>query len=105
MITTHRSDFTTPFMDRRCTCSALKTYLRSSSCVTRITTLPIIRNIMTMVMIFLIIGSVVILVTQDELLKYVFRALHVHRRSMKGVVKSLRWVVIIPLFYFTIAFI
>jgi membrane protein len=60
---------------------------------------------LTLVMIFLIIGSVVILVTQDELLKYVFRALHVHRRSMKGVVKSLRWVVIIPLFYFTIAFI
>lgn len=60
---------------------------------------------LTLVMIFLIIGSVVILVTQDELLKYVFRALHVHRRSMKGLVKSLRWVVIIPLFYFTIAFI
>jgi len=60
---------------------------------------------LTLVMIFLIIGCVVILVTQDELLKYVFRALHVHRRSMKGVVKSLRWVVIVPLFYFTIAFI
>jgi membrane protein len=60
---------------------------------------------LTLVMIFLVIGTVVILVTQDELLKYVFRALHVHRRSMKGVVKSLRWVVIIPLFYFTIAFI
>jgi membrane protein len=60
---------------------------------------------LTLVMIFLIIGCIVILVTQDELLKYVFRALHVHRRSMKGVVKSLRWVVIVPLFYFTIAFI
>jgi membrane protein len=60
---------------------------------------------LTLVMILLIIGSIVILVTQDELLKYIFRALHVHRRSMKGVVKSLRWVVIIPLFYFTIAFI
>jgi membrane protein len=60
---------------------------------------------LTLVMILLIIGSIVILVTQDELLKYVFRALHVHRRSMKGLVKSLRWVVIIPLFYFTIAFI
>lgn len=60
---------------------------------------------LTLVMIFLVIGCVVILVTQDELLKLVFRALHVHRSSMKGLVKSLRWVVIIPLFYFTIAFI
>jgi membrane protein len=56
-------------------------------------------------MILLLIGCIVILVTQDELLKYIFKALNVHRRSMKGLVKSLRWVVIIPLFYFTIAFI
>ncbi len=56
-------------------------------------------------MILMVIGCVVILVTQNELLKYVFKALHVHRSSMKGLVKSLRWVVIIPLFYFTIAFI
>ena len=60
---------------------------------------------LTLVMILMVIGCVVILVTQNELLKYVFKALHVHRSSMKGLVKSLRWVVIIPLFYFTIAFI
>jgi membrane protein len=60
---------------------------------------------LTLVMILLLIGCIVILVTQDELLKYIFKALNVHRRSMKGLVKSLRWVVIIPLFYFTIAFI
>ncbi len=60
---------------------------------------------LTLVMVLLLIGCIVILVTQDELLNYFFRAFHVHKRSMKGIVKSLRWVVIIPLFYFTIAFI
>jgi membrane protein len=60
---------------------------------------------LTLVMIFLLIGCVLILVTQDELLRHIFKALNVTRRSMKGLVKSLRWVVIIPLFYFTIAFI
>ena len=60
---------------------------------------------LTLVMILMVIGCVVILVTQNELLKYVFKALHVHRSSMKGLVKSLRWVVIIPLFYFTIVLI
>ncbi len=60
---------------------------------------------LTLVMIFLLIGSVLILVTQDELLRYMFRAFNIQRNSMKGVIKSLRWIVIIPLFYFTIAFI
>jgi membrane protein len=60
---------------------------------------------LTIVMVLMVIGCIVILVTQNELLKYVFKALHVHRSSMRGLVKSLRWVVIIPLFYFTIAFI
>jgi len=60
---------------------------------------------LTLVMILLLIGCIVMLVTQNELLNYVFRAFHVHKNSMKGVVKTLRWVVIIPLFYFTIAFI
>jgi membrane protein len=60
---------------------------------------------LTIVMILLIIGTIVMLVTQDELLRYVFRAFHIHKSSMKGVIKTLRWVVIIPLFYFTIAFI
>jgi membrane protein len=60
---------------------------------------------LTLVMILLLIGSVLILVTQDELLRYIFRAFNIQRNSMKGVIKTLRWVVIIPLFYFTIAFI
>ncbi len=60
---------------------------------------------LTLVMILLLIGSVLILVTQDELLRHIFRAFNIQRNSMKGVIKSLRWIVIIPLFYFTIAFI
>ncbi len=60
---------------------------------------------LTLVMILLLIGCIVILVTQNELLKYLFRLLHIHNRSMKGVFKTLRWVVIIPLFYFAIAYI
>ena len=60
---------------------------------------------LTLVMIFLLIGCIVILVTQNELLNYFFRIFHVHKSSMKGLVKSLRWIVIIPLFYLTIAFI
>ena len=60
---------------------------------------------LTLVLILLIIGTGVILVTQDALLRYVFRALHIHSRSMKWLFKTLRWVVIIPLFYFAIAYI
>src|SRR5450432_4611192 len=41
---------------------------------------------LTLVMILLLIGCIVILVTQDELLRYIFKALNVHRRSMKGLV-------------------
>jgi membrane protein len=60
---------------------------------------------LTLVLILLIIGSGLILVTQDALLHYVFRAFHIHNRSMKWVFKTVRWVVIIPLFYFAIAYI
>jgi membrane protein len=85
----------------------MRTFNKSLSSYTRRNFIEnrIIAIRLTLVMILLVIGCIVILVTQDELLKYVFRALHIHRRSMKGVVKSLRWVVIVPLFYFTIAFI
>ncbi|HEY4154184.1 MAG TPA: YihY/virulence factor BrkB family protein [Puia sp.] len=60
---------------------------------------------LTLVVILLVIGSIVILVTQDELLRLVFKEFHIRDRSMRGVFKTLRWVVIIPLFYFAIAFI
>jgi membrane protein len=60
---------------------------------------------LTLVLVLLIIGTGVILVTQDALLRYVFKAFHIHSRSMKWLFKTLRWIVIIPLFYFAIAYI
>ena len=60
---------------------------------------------LTLVIILLVIGSIVILVTQDELLRLIFKEFNIHNRSMRGVFKTLRWVVIVPLFYFAIAFI
>jgi membrane protein len=60
---------------------------------------------LTLVLVLLIIGTGVILVTQDALLRYVFKVFHIQNRSMKWLFKTLRWVVIIPLFYFAIAYI
>jgi membrane protein len=60
---------------------------------------------LTVLVLMLVIGSVLILVTQDELLRYVLKDLHIHNHSARWLFKTLRWVVIIPLFYFTIAFI
>jgi membrane protein len=60
---------------------------------------------LTLVVILLVIGTIVILVTQDELLRLLFRELNIRSRSMRGLFKTLRWVVIIPLFYFAVAFI
>ncbi len=60
---------------------------------------------LTLVVFLLVIGSVIILVTQDELLRLLFRELNIRNHSMRGVFKTLRWFVIVPLFYFAIAFI
>ena len=60
---------------------------------------------LTLVVILLVIGTVIILVTQDELLRFIFRELNIRNRGMRGVFKTVRWVVIIPLFYFAIAYI
>ncbi len=60
---------------------------------------------LTLVVFLLVIGSVIILVTQDELLRLLFRELNIRNHSMRGVFKTVRWFVIIPLFYFSIAFI
>jgi membrane protein len=79
---------------------SLTSYTRRNFFVSRLVAIRL-----TLVMVLLLIGSVLILVTQDELLRYVFKAFNIQRSSMRGVIKSLRWVVIIPLFYFTIAFI
>jgi membrane protein len=60
---------------------------------------------LTLIVILLVIGSIVILVTQDELLRFIFRELGIKNRGMRLVFKTIRWVVIIPLFYFAIAYI
>jgi membrane protein len=60
---------------------------------------------LTILLVFLVIGSIAILVTQDELLKMLLKQLHIKNHSAKWIFKTLRWVVIIPLFYFSIAFI
>jgi membrane protein len=60
---------------------------------------------LTVLVIFLVIGSVIILVTQDELLKNILIWLNIKRHSAKWIFRTLRWVIIIPLFYLSIAFI
>ncbi|HVY74852.1 MAG TPA: YihY/virulence factor BrkB family protein [Puia sp.] len=60
---------------------------------------------LTLVIMLLVLGTAILLVTQDELLRFIFKEFHIRNNSMRGVLKSVRWVVIIPLFYFAIAFI
>jgi membrane protein len=60
---------------------------------------------LTTLLLFLVIGTMAILVTQDELLKRILAMAHVHRQNVKWLLQSIRWVFIIPLFYFSIAFI
>jgi membrane protein len=60
---------------------------------------------LTLIVILLVIGSIIILVTQDELLRFIFRELNIRNRGMRGIFKTIRWVVIVPLFYFAIAYI
>lgn len=60
---------------------------------------------LTALMMVLVIGSIAILVTQNELLRQILLWLHIKRRTVPWVFRTLRWVVIIPLFYFAIAFI
>jgi len=57
---------------------------------------------LTVLVLFLVIGAVAIMVTQNELVRTVF---HVNNRTGKWLFRTLRWVVIIPLFYYSIAFI
>jgi membrane protein len=58
----------------------------------------------TLVLCF-IIGSVIILVTQAELLHNILKAMHISNNdhSARWLFRTLRWVVIIPLFYIAIA--
>src|SRR5580698_2302822 len=60
---------------------------------------------LTALVLCIVIGSVFILVTQAELLRSLFRWMHLRRndQTARFLVQTLRWVVIIPLFYFGIA--
>ncbi|HLZ86583.1 MAG TPA: YihY/virulence factor BrkB family protein [Puia sp.] len=60
---------------------------------------------LTTMVLCMIIGSVIILVTQAELLRSILKALHISNNdhSLRWLFRTLRWVVIIPLFYFAIA--
>ncbi len=60
---------------------------------------------LTVLIILLVIGSVAILVTQDEALKAILKWMHIKNYSARWLFKTLRWFVIIPLFYFAVAFI
>lgn len=60
---------------------------------------------LTSLMLFMVIGSVTILVTQAELLRTFLKWLHINNRSARWIFRTVRWVIIIPLFYFAIAFI
>lgn len=60
---------------------------------------------LTALVLCMVIGSVIILVTQAELLQSVLKALHISTRDHTAhlLFRTLRWVVIIPLFYLAIA--
>lgn len=60
---------------------------------------------LTILVLFMVIGSVIILVTQAELLRTLLSWMHIKNHSARWVFRTLRWVVIIPLFYLAIAYI
>jgi membrane protein len=61
---------------------------------------------LTLLFLAMVIGSVIILVTQAELLRSLMKWMHItNRASIRLLFKTVRWVVIIPLFYMAIAYI
>jgi membrane protein len=60
---------------------------------------------LTVLVLFMVIGSVIILVTQAELLRTLLTSMHIKSHSAHWLFRTLRWVVIIPLFYLAIAYI
>ncbi|MFI5154846.1 MAG: YihY/virulence factor BrkB family protein [Chitinophagales bacterium] len=60
---------------------------------------------LTLLLVLLVFGTVIILGTQDELLRKILKWKHIQNNSARWVFKTIRWFVIIPLFYFSIAFI
>jgi membrane protein len=58
---------------------------------------------LTALVLCIVIGSIMVLVTQAELLRNWLHDLHVNGRNLRWLFRTLRWVVIIPLFYIAIA--
>jgi membrane protein len=60
---------------------------------------------LTALVLCMVIGSVVILVTQAELLHSLFKWMHLRNNdhTARMLIRNLRWIVILPLFYFAIA--
>src|SRR5580698_3168304 len=58
---------------------------------------------LTTLVLFMVVGSIIILGTQAELLRTWLRQLHITGRHAHMLFRTFRWVVIIPLFYIAIA--
>jgi membrane protein len=58
---------------------------------------------LTTLVLFMVIGSIIILGTQAELLRTWLRELHITGRHAHMLFRTFRWVIIIPLFYVGIA--
>jgi len=58
---------------------------------------------LTLLVLLMVLGSFILLVTQNELLRTLLKYLHIQGKSVRWLFKTLRWVVIIPLFYVAIA--
>lgn len=60
---------------------------------------------LTALVLCMVIGSVIVLVTQAELLRDVLKTLHIPTRdhTARWLFRTLRWVVLVPLFYLAIA--
>lgn len=58
---------------------------------------------LTTLVLCMVIGSIIIMVTQAELLRNFLHELHISSRNARWLFRTIRWVVIIPLFYVAIA--
>ena len=60
---------------------------------------------LTLLLVVLVIGTVLISIGQGELFKNLMGWLHIKNSSTRGLIQNLRWIVIIVLFLYSIAFI
>jgi len=58
---------------------------------------------LTLLVLLMVLGSFILLVTQNELLHVFLKYKHIQGKNVRWLFKTLRWVVTIPLFYFAIA--